>query len=79
MIIPLTGLSLGVGFIFFTAVNRLVATLFPIVHIKLNKLLYLGSIFGICFGHSIYILYNGYLNADENKDITVICFIVEGK
>ena len=79
MIGPLTGLNFGMGLIFFTAFDRLVSTLFPIKHQRINKLLYLGSILAICMGYNIYILYIGYLSAEANKNVMVVCLIIEGR
>ena len=76
---PLTGLLIGMGLIFFTAVDRLVSIIFPVKHEQINKPLYLGSMVVICLGCNIYILYLGYLNAEEYKDTMVICLIVESK
>ncbi|KAE9553671.1 hypothetical protein FO519_003119 [Halicephalobus sp. NKZ332] len=78
MTVPLTGLNVGTSLIFFTAIDRLIAMLFPIKHQRLNKVLYLGSIVAICTACNIYILYIGYLNAEENKDTMVVCLIIEG-
>ncbi|KAE9553670.1 hypothetical protein FO519_003118 [Halicephalobus sp. NKZ332] len=78
MAVPLTGLSIGMSLIFFTAVDRLFAVLLPSKHQKLNKVLYLGSILAICMGYNVYILYIGYLNAKQHKDTMVICLIIEG-
>ena len=79
MTAPLTGLIIGMGLIFFTAVDRLISILFPIKHERINKLLYLGSILLICIGCDFYLLYIGYMNAEENKDTMVVCLIVEGR
>ncbi|KAE9550555.1 hypothetical protein FO519_006247 [Halicephalobus sp. NKZ332] len=78
MTVPLTGLNVGMGLIFFTAIDRLIAMLFPIKHQRLNKVLYLWSILAVCMGYNIYILYIGYLNAAEHSDTMVICLIIEG-
>ena len=79
MIVPLVGLNVGMGLIFFTAVDRIVTTLFPIKHPQLNKVLYLGSFLAVCIGCNIYILYIGYLNAKENEEVMVVCLIIEGE
>ena len=79
MIAPLTGLTIGMALVFFIAFDRFVAMLFPVKHQQINKPLYLGAIVTICLGYDIYILYIGYLNANEYKDTMVVCLIIEGE
>ena len=79
MIAPLTGLTFGMSLIFFIALDRMVAMLFPITHQRINKLSYLGSILSTCMGCNMYILYVGYMNAQQHKDTMVVCLIIEGE
>ena len=79
MIIPLSGLNIGMSLVFFIAFDRLVMMLFPLIHQRISKMLYLGTIFIICVIYNIYMLYIGYLNAKKNKNTMVVCMIIEGK
>ena len=76
---PLIGLNIGMSLIFFTAVDRLVMTLLPMKHRQINKILYLGGILTICMSCNSFLLYLGYLNANEHKNSMVVCLIVESK
>lgn len=79
MTAPLTGLNVGMSLVFFTAVDRLIALLLPIKHPQLDKALYLGAFLLLGMAYNIYILYIGYLNAEQHKNTMVVCLIVESE